>query len=186
MKGIIIYKGKYGATKQYAAWLSDKLQLPALTPDELDEEHLSLFDFIILAGSIYVGKWTLREWVKDHVDLLGVKKVFSFIVCGTPSSMADEQKRLANTNMPISVYGESEIFFLPGRLVVSKLSWKDRIILKIGASVQKDPIKKKAMQQDVDLVSKDMLNEGIQQIRSFQYSRSVPSTVTRYKVVSQN
>ena len=28
MKGLIIFKGKYGATRQYAGWIGDELQLP--------------------------------------------------------------------------------------------------------------------------------------------------------------
>ena len=28
MKGIIIYKGKYGATAQYAQWLGEELNFP--------------------------------------------------------------------------------------------------------------------------------------------------------------
>jgi menaquinone-dependent protoporphyrinogen IX oxidase len=185
MKGLIIYKGKYGATKQYVTWLADELHLPAIALEDVDEEHLRFFDFIILAGSIYIGKWTLRDWVNDHQVFLAEKKVFSFIVCGTPSSMEDEQKRLAKTNMPISVYTDSEIFFLPGRLVINKLSWKDRMMLKIGAKFEKDPVKKKAMQQDVDGVSKDMLNEAIRQIRNYQYGRSASVTTSSYELLSE-
>ena len=76
MKGLIIYKGKYGATKQYVTWLADELHLPAIALEDVDEEHLRFFDFIILAGSIYIGKWTLRDWVNDHQVLTSLALMF--------------------------------------------------------------------------------------------------------------
>jgi hypothetical protein len=38
-KGAIICKSRYGATRQYAQWFSDKLSLPVYDPDK---DHLSL------------------------------------------------------------------------------------------------------------------------------------------------
>ena len=35
MKGIIIYKSKYGATKQYADWLGELLHIPSVFLDHI-------------------------------------------------------------------------------------------------------------------------------------------------------
>ena len=35
MKGLVIYKGKYGATEQYAMWIGQELQMPVVSSDRL-------------------------------------------------------------------------------------------------------------------------------------------------------
>ena len=35
MQGHIIYQGKYGATRQYADWLNEMLNIPVSTPDKI-------------------------------------------------------------------------------------------------------------------------------------------------------
>jgi len=69
MKGIIIYKGKYGATEQYANWLSAELDLPLVSADDISAEKLRIFDFVVLAGSVYIGKWMMRDWLKQNLSL---------------------------------------------------------------------------------------------------------------------
>src|SRR5450755_2164494 len=150
MKGIIVYKGKYGATRQYAEWIGEELQLPALTPDSLDLERLAISDFVVIGGSVYMGEWLTRRWLKQHENILKNKKLFLFVVCGTPSSEKQKQEHIAKYNVPAQILDRSPIFFLPGRLVMKQLSWKDRLMIKLGARMEKNPVKKKAILQGVD------------------------------------
>jgi menaquinone-dependent protoporphyrinogen IX oxidase len=80
MKGIIIYKGKYGATQQYAEWLSKELQLPVRKPENLTASHLSLYDFVVIGSSVYEGGLLMKNWLKKYAEILQNKKVFLFIV----------------------------------------------------------------------------------------------------------
>src|SRR5947208_2624101 len=98
MKGVIIYNGKYGTTQQYATWLGEQLQLPILKADDSNSHQLRLFDFVVVAGSVYIGKWLMRDWVKQNAEILKQKKLFFLIVCGTPASMGAKQAEIANTN----------------------------------------------------------------------------------------
>ena len=70
MKGIIIYKSKYGATSQYAHWLSEELKLPAREPEEITSNELADCDFIIVGSAVYVGNLLIRKWLKKHLDIL--------------------------------------------------------------------------------------------------------------------
>jgi menaquinone-dependent protoporphyrinogen IX oxidase len=185
MKGIIIYQGKYGATQQYASWLSEDLLIHAMNPDELPGEKLRLYDFVILAGSVYVGKWMLRDWLKKHAGILQNKKVFILIVCGTPSSKKAEQERLAKTNIPVSLIDNAETFFLAGRLDVNKLSWMDRFLLKMGARMAKDPETKEGMLKGYDGVSKDNLGEVSASIKKFEFSKYGSLRTRRHQLVEE-
>ena len=61
MKGVIVYKGKYGATRQYAEWLGAELKLAVQQAEDLTKEKLSLFDYIIMGSSVYVGKLLMKK-----------------------------------------------------------------------------------------------------------------------------
>ena len=156
MKSVIIYKGKYGATRQYAEWLGEALHLPLKTPEELQEEDIKMHDFIIMGSSVYIGKLLIRNWVKEHAAVLKSKKLILFVVCG--SNNLKEQEKIIKQNIPHGLLDPSHIFFLPGRLIQSKLSWKDRFMLKVGAMMVKAPEAKKFMLQDRDNVKKENIN----------------------------
>ena len=47
MKGIIRYKIKYGAMRQYAEWVGQELKLPVLVRGSLDVGYLLKSDFIV-------------------------------------------------------------------------------------------------------------------------------------------
>jgi menaquinone-dependent protoporphyrinogen IX oxidase len=186
MKGIIVFKGKYGATQQYASWLAEELQLPVVNAEEITPDKLRVFDFVILAGSVYIGKWMLRDWLRANLNILRRKKIFAMIVCGTPASNKSEQTNLAKNNIPVVLHDQVETFFLPGRLVIRKLSWFDRFMLKMGARIQKDPTVRERMLCDVDNVSRENLDDAIRTINSYQFNKYASSRVWRHKMVSEN
>jgi menaquinone-dependent protoporphyrinogen IX oxidase len=156
MKSIILYKGKYGATQQYAEWLAAELHLPAMAPEKLAEGDLNANDLIIIGSSVYVGRLLISDWLKQYAGILKNKKPVLFVVCG--SNNPKEQEKIIKQNIPEGLIDPSCIFFLPGRLLKSKLSWKDRLLLRMGAMVAKDPETKKLMLQDRDNVKKENLS----------------------------
>ncbi len=156
MISIIIYKGKYGATRQYAEWLGAALHLPLKTPEELQEADIKIQDFIIVGSSVYIGKLLIRDWIKQYAAVLKNKKIVLFVVCG--SNNPKDREKIIKQNVPDGLVDPSLIFFLPGRLIQSKLSWKDRLMLKIGAMMVKDPEAKKSMLQDRDNVKEENIH----------------------------
>ncbi len=173
MKGVIVYKSKYGATTQYSNWLADELGLPLVKAEEFDSKSLSDFDFVILASSIYIGKWLLRDWVKQNADVLKSKKLFFVMVCGTPSSDFKEQERLANTNIPSSLAKNSNVMFLRGRVVIKKLSLMDKLALRFASSMVNDPLKKKEMTEGYDEVSRANMVDIIKKVRAYLQAMNV-------------
>jgi len=161
MNGIIIYQGKYGATEQYAQWLAGALHMPFLKADQVTSGMLTGYDVVILGSSVYVGKLTIGKWLKENFNLLAGKKIFVFIVCSTSADDKAEQRQLLRTNLEPGGMKTTGVFFLPGRCIVSKLSWKDRFVLKMGAMLQKDPQKKAVMSQGFDYMDKKNLRSLI-------------------------
>lgn len=68
MKGVVVYKTKYGATSQYAQWISKDLNLPFFEIDELDDGQLDNNGYIIIGSSVYVGKLLIEKWLKNNLN----------------------------------------------------------------------------------------------------------------------
>lgn len=52
MKGIILYKGKYSATEDYAHMLQRSLQLPLQSIYDIDKSAITNADYIIIGSSV--------------------------------------------------------------------------------------------------------------------------------------
>ena len=169
MQGIIVYKGKYGATQQYAEWLSATLNLPAHIPGEITTEQLAGTDFIVLGSSVYIGKLQLAHWLKQNAVNIINKKLFLFVVCGTPPEKKEKIETYLQASVPSEIRNKCEVYILPGRLVLNKLSWLDRLLLKMGARFTKDNEEKKNMLTEYDDVKKENLDSIINAIEKFMF-----------------
>ena len=159
MKGIIIYKGKYGATRQYARWLGDELYLPITDSDDINKTLLTNYDFLVVGSSVYIGKMLLKGWLRNNVAAIQGKKIFLFMVSGTPPDKKEKLERYVQASVPAEIRNSCEMFFLPGRLIIKSLSWLDRLLLKMGAKLTRDPNEKKEILTEYDDVKKENLEE---------------------------
>ncbi|MGO4292176.1 flavodoxin domain-containing protein [Chitinophaga sp. RAB17] len=137
MRGIIIYKGKYGATRQYAIWLGNILNIPAILAGIEMNEQLKAADYIIMGTSVYIGKLQLRKWIEKHRELLVSKRLFLFLVAGTPVSEKEKLQEYITANIAADIRTRCNFFFFPGKLEFNKLSLSDKILLRIGSSLAK-------------------------------------------------
>ncbi len=167
MKSMIIYKGRYGATRQYAGWLSEILSVPVLPAGSENKSGLSEAGYIIVGTSVYIGKLQVSKWLNENKDLLQGKKIFFFLVSGTPPGEREKLQAYINAGIPAEILPQCELFFLPGRLVKKLLSWKDRFMLTIGAKLTRDPNERKNMLTDYDHVRKENLDELVIAVRRF-------------------
>jgi menaquinone-dependent protoporphyrinogen IX oxidase len=169
MKGVIVYKGKYGATAQYANWLGNTLQIPVYESDDLSSIKLTGFDYVIAGTSVYIGKMLLAKWINSNGNILSHKKLFMFVVCGTPSAEVTKLNGMLEQNITPEVLKTMKVFFLRGRLIKSKLSLLDRLALYLGASLQKNKKERERMLIDYDDVRQENMNEMLNAIRTHQF-----------------
>ena len=172
MKGVIVYKGKYGATQQYAAWLGEELHLPVYTAHDPTIENISAYDFVVAGGSVYMGKLQIKNWLLEHELLLQQKKMFLFIVCGTPASEKEKLEKIVRENLPASLVGSCTVYFLPGRVIHQQLSWRDNMMLKLGAMLTKNPRDKKNMLKEFDLVKKEYTGTLVAAVKSLPVEKT--------------
>lgn len=161
-KGVIIYESKYGATEQYADWLSDAIQCAAFRTDKISPARLAQYDLLILGTPVYIGKLRLQKWLKQHLTNLSKKQVLLFIVCGTSDKEPEQHKRIIRNNLPPDFLARTKIYFLPGRCLPEKISIKDRLLLVFGSFMQKDPQIRRAMIGGFDKMDRARLEPMIQ------------------------
>jgi menaquinone-dependent protoporphyrinogen IX oxidase len=167
MNGGILYQSKYGSTLQYAEWLSKQLHLPILDIEKVSVESVTLRDFFIIGSPIYMGKLMIAGWLLKHQKMLRNKNLFLFIVCATPSTNTVKLAQISRESIPASLSGNTTVYFLPGRIAREKLTWLDRMVMKLAAQVEKDPELKKNMLEGCDHVDEKNLDELINDVRVF-------------------
>src|SRR6185295_5061094 len=113
MKGIIVYKGKYGATKQYADWLARELQLPVFSADNIRALQLREYDVILIGTSVYIGKLKIAAWIKENQSILDGKKLFLFLVSGTKPTEREKLDAYVRSGIPDNIRVTCKIYFLP-------------------------------------------------------------------------
>ncbi|NII27794.1 hypothetical protein HB364_22115 [Pseudoflavitalea sp. X16] len=178
MKGIIIYKGKYGATREYADMLSKELNLPVFTPTITGGQLIDA-DYVLIGSAVYIGKLQLQSWLIRNQEWLKSKKLFFFIVCGTPAAAKEKTAKIIADNIPRSLRN-NPVFFLKGRMIMRKLSWTDRLLLKLGARLARDPQEKKAMLQDFDGVEAARIQPLIQSLQTWESEKRQETLHTLY------
>lgn len=137
MVGIILYKSKYGAARQYALWLSEALNITMREAGTETAEDLEDADYVIIGTSIYIGQFQVKEWLEKNKDRLNGKKVYLYIVCGTPANETDKLEQYYRNNVPVNLWDVHRRIFLPGRLIFSTLHWWDKFMLRTGAMLAK-------------------------------------------------
>ncbi|HMK19285.1 MAG TPA: flavodoxin domain-containing protein [Chitinophagaceae bacterium] len=171
MKGLVIYKGKYGATKQYAMWIGQELQLPVASADRFPVDELPKYDYFILGSSVYIGKLEIKDWLKKNFDLLQNKKILFFQLSASPPEQIEKRESYNKASLPPDILQKIRFYYLPGRMIIRNLSAWDRLMLKMGAKLTKDPVEKKTMLTDLDHVKKENALPIIEAVRTFTEMR---------------
>jgi menaquinone-dependent protoporphyrinogen IX oxidase len=166
MKGLVIYKGRYGATRQYAAWIGNELGLPVASADRFPKNELKKYDYFIIGSSVYIGHLEIKKWLRKNFDVLLNTKIFFFQVAASPVS--DIKKRESyNSGIPLPILNKAKIFFFPGRMIKRNLNWFDRFMLTMGARLAKDPVEKTRMLTDFNDVKKEHSLPLINAVKAF-------------------
>lgn len=167
MKGLVIYKGKYGATKQYATWIGQELQLPVASADRFPIDQLPKYDYFILGSSVYIGKLEIKDWLKKNFTALMNKKIFLFQVAGSPVEQIEKRESYNKGSLSSIILEKIQFYYLPGRMIMRNLSGWDRFMLNMGAKLTKDPVEKKTMLTDFDHVKKENIFPIIEAVKKF-------------------
>lgn len=154
MKGIIIYKSKYGSTKKYAEWLKEETNFELYNINGFTKD-LHEYDMIIFASSIHAGSLSLKSFIVDNWSYISEKIIAVMVTSG--ASHEEVIKGIIRSSLPSEVYNKIHIFPVGGEYVFRKMSFLDRNIIRIVAFFSKSPDAKKGMLTEKEDVNRSNL-----------------------------
>lgn len=117
MNGIVLYKSKYGHTKQYATWIADALNFELKELASFKKSDIKKYDKIIYGSGVYMGKMNKIKRVKK---LFSNKPIVIFACAGNPG-LDKEINDIKQTNFVDQELKYHKFFYLPGGLDFSKV-----------------------------------------------------------------
>lgn len=146
MKNILIlYKTKYGSSKEYAFLLEKKLKENSTKSDNIttiedskkNTLHLENYDSIVLISSVRMFKFSLNDFIKKYFDKLQNKKIYILLVSMSDLSQSSKDYEafyksnfLEFDERNPSLDLKSKSYWAKGNLIFSKLNIFEKLIIK--------------------------------------------------------
>jgi len=152
MKILVLYASKYGCTEDCAKYLKSKLihETKIVNLKNHGMIDLQQYDWIIIGGSIYVGKIQkeVKHFCERNLQILLTKKVVLFMCCTTPEQVNDFFK--SNFQSQLLKHAVETVNF-GGELRQNKMGFFDK---KITAMVSKSETKKiEILYKNIDVLA---------------------------------
>lgn len=154
MKGLIIYKTKYGSTEKYAKWLGEELGFDVLPVKKV--KGVAGYDTVILGSNVRMGKAGITGWINRNWSKLQDKKLAYFTSSGALPADPLLQKYF-EAGFSENVRQRMPYFPLNGRLIFSELNWLDGHLMKmaIKMTMKSDPVEAAKLAEEYDRVNRD-------------------------------
>ncbi len=127
-KTAVVFRSKYGASKEYALLLGKKISAVVIENEGLTPKLVDEFDTIILIGGVYAGRIVGIEFLKKNIKEFKDKRLAVFAVGASPSSDENTEilrkKNLRSMEMLPLFYGR-------GAFDESLLSFVDKNLLSV-------------------------------------------------------
>lgn len=149
MKILLLYASKYGCTEDCANYLKSKLnkEVNIASLKKFSMIDLQQFDWIIIGGSIYVGKIQkeVKLFCEQNIQKLLTKNIVLFMCCTTPEQVNNFFK--SNFSPELLKHAKEKVNF-GGELRQHKMRFFDK---KITAMISKlEPKKVEILYSNID------------------------------------
>lgn len=143
MKTLVIYKSKYGSTKQYAQWIAEELGCEAVDAKSVKPSDLEKYDNIVYGGGLYAETINGVSLITKNIDTLRDKRIAVYTTGLTPTDCRDYyDKLIIERNFKFGVPQNVKVFNFVGKMIVSELSVVHRTainMLKKMMSAKENP-----------------------------------------------
>ncbi|MEB8347050.1 hypothetical protein OO010_13405 [Flavobacteriaceae bacterium KMM 6898] len=170
MNGAIFFSSKYGSTEQYANWIGEATGLPVFDVKD-DKVDPGKYDFLILGSPIIYYKLLIRKWVKRNLANIENKQIIFFSVSGAPAG--DKLNGWIANSLPEYIILRMNHIALRGRQIPEELTFFDRMMLKIGAWTNKDPVASKQEFEGFDFMDKSSIEPIVRLAQQLQQSEVI-------------
>ncbi len=138
MNTVVIYKSKYGATRNYAEWISEELNCDIFDSKDVKIQELLGYDNIIYGGGLYAEVINGVSLITKNLSLLKDKKIVVFSVGITPLDYRDYYDGLVvEKNFKSGLPKNVKMFSFIGKMLDSELSLPHRAAIKTLKKIMK-------------------------------------------------
>jgi menaquinone-dependent protoporphyrinogen IX oxidase len=131
MKTIVIYKSRYGSTKQYAEWIAEELVCEAREARTVNVDELIGYDTIIYGGGLYAEVIAGVTLITKNFDKLSDKKLIVFTTGITPLDVREYYDELVyDKNFKGEIREKVRVFNYLGKMILSELTLPHRTAIK--------------------------------------------------------
>ena len=131
MSTIVIYKSKYGSSKQYAEWISQALGCEIKDAKKISVKDLECYDTIILGGGLYAEVIAGVSLITKNFDRLSDKKLIVYTTGITPIDCKEYYDTLViEKNFKPHMLERIKVFNFSGKMILSELTPVHRAALK--------------------------------------------------------
>ena len=129
MNGVILFQSKYGATKKYADWISNKTGFNVIETKKAKLGEVQKYDTIILGGGIYASGIAGLSFLRKNMNDLQNKKIIVFCVGASPYEEKAFQE-IVQHNMKDKL-SSIPCFYCRGAWDIASMSIVDRNLCKM-------------------------------------------------------
>jgi menaquinone-dependent protoporphyrinogen IX oxidase len=165
MKGAIFYSTKYGSTARYANWIAEATGLPVFNVKDTNADPTK-YNFLILGAPIIYFKVQNHKWVKANLHILESIPIIFFTVSGAPAG--SKLDGWIGKSLPKSFVEHMNHVALRGRQNPKELTFYDKIMLKIGAMMNPDPVASKQELSGFDFMDKSSIGSILKLVEQFR------------------
>ncbi len=123
MKTIVVYKSKYGSTKQYAKWIAESLDCECISASDVNLADLLVYDTIIYGGGLYAEIIAGVTLITKNLDKLKDKKIIVYTTGITPLDCRDYYDKLViDKNFKRCGINGIKVFNFMGKMILNELT----------------------------------------------------------------
>ena len=131
MNAIVLYKSKYGSTKQYAEWIADELGCDVKDAKGIKINDILDYDTIIYGGGLYAEIINGVSAITKNIEKLDGKKIAIFSTGITPIDCREYYDKLVvEKNFTEEMLKKLKVFNFLGRMVIDELSLPHKAAIK--------------------------------------------------------
>ncbi len=123
MNPIVIYKSKYGSTKDYALWIAEVLGCDAFPSKEVNIGKLAAYDTIIYGDGLYAEMIAGISLITKNFEQLARKNLIVFTTGLTPLDCREYYDEMVmEKNFKPHMRSSVKVFNFMGKMILEELS----------------------------------------------------------------
>jgi menaquinone-dependent protoporphyrinogen IX oxidase len=126
----VLYKSKYGTTRQYAEWIAEETGGTLFALPKVRVSDLEGYDTIVIGGGIYAGSIQGMKFLTKNFAALASKRLIAFAV-GSSIVTEKNTEEIRDKAFPPEMRNSLRFYKLRGGLDYPHMGFLDRTLMKM-------------------------------------------------------